>query len=193
MQLNFCTIFGLLIPMLIIIILGINRILVKAGLEVLFGSVRPGLTELCKVSGIGDSGVSCEDIGYRLGPRLNAAGRMGDAGRALELLVTEDIGRARDLAQELNSENELRKSVLEAMCQEGELQAQSAVQAGKNGLIIVGEGWHPGVIGIGAASAGPSGAPYWTSWEWSQAGSAAGWRGTWRSWGVSYRMPSPPS
>ena len=132
-------------------ITGINRILVKAGLEVLSGSVRPGLTELCKVSGIGDSGVSCEDIGYRLGPRLNAAGRMGDAGRALELLVTEDIGRARELAQELNSENELRKSVLEAMCQEGEVQAQSAVQAGKNGLIIVGEGWHPGVIGIGAA------------------------------------------
>ena len=132
-------------------IMGINRILVKAGLEVLSGSVRPGLVELCKVSGLGDSGVTCEDIGYRLGPRLNAAGRMGDAGRALELLVTQDPGRARVLAQELNSENELRKSVLEAMCQEGEVQAQAAVLAGKNGLIIVGEGWHPGVIGIGAS------------------------------------------
>ncbi|MFA6282566.1 MAG: single-stranded-DNA-specific exonuclease RecJ [Desulfurivibrionaceae bacterium] len=132
-------------------ITGVNRILVKAGLEVLSGSVRPGLAELGKVSGIGESGVTCEDIGYRLGPRLNAAGRMGDAGRALELLVTQDPGRARMLAQELNSENELRKSVLEAMCQEGEIQAQSAVQAGKIGLIIVGEGWHPGVIGIGAA------------------------------------------
>ncbi len=132
-------------------ITGINRILVKAGLDVISGSVRPGLAELCRVSGVGDSGVSCEDIGYRLGPRLNAAGRMGDAGRALELLVVKDPGRAKALAQELNSENELRKSVLEAMCQEGEVQAQSAVQAGKNGLIIVGEGWHPGVIGIGAA------------------------------------------
>jgi len=132
-------------------ITGINRTLVKAGLEVLSGSVRPGLMELGKVSGLGESGVTCEDIGYRLGPRLNAAGRMGDAGRALELLVTQDPGRARALAQELNNENELRKSVLETMCQEGEIQAQSAVQAGKNGLIIVGEGWHPGVIGIGAA------------------------------------------
>ncbi len=133
-------------------IMGVNRVLVKAGLEVLSGSVRPGLAELCRVSGIGeDSGVTCEDIGYRLGPRLNAAGRMGDAGRALALLVAENQERARDLAQELNNENELRKSVLEAMCQEGEVQAQSAVQAGKNGLIFVGDGWHPGVIGIGAA------------------------------------------
>jgi single-stranded-DNA-specific exonuclease len=132
-------------------IMGVNRILVKAGLEVLSGPVRPGLAELCKASGIGDSGVTCEDIGYRLGPRLNAAGRMGDAGRALALLVAEDHGCARELAQELNSENERRKSVLEAICQEGEAQAQAAMLAGKNGLIIVGEGWHPGVIGIGAS------------------------------------------
>jgi single-stranded-DNA-specific exonuclease len=76
---------------------------------------------------------------------------MGDAARALALLVAEDQGRARELAQELNSENELRKSVLEAMCHEGEAQAQAAMLAGKNGLIIVGEGWHPGVIGIGAS------------------------------------------
>ena len=132
-------------------ITGINRILVKAGLEVLGGSVRPGLAELSRVSGIGDSGVTCEDIGFRLGPRLNAAGRMGDAGRALALLVAEDHERARALAQELNSENELRKSVLEAMCQEARVQAESAVRAGENGIMITGEGWHPGGIGIGAA------------------------------------------
>lgn len=132
-------------------ITGINRTLVKAGLEVLAASVRPGLAELSRVSGIGDSGVTCEDIGFRLGPRLNAAGRMGDAGRALALLVTEDHGRARELAHELNTENDLRKSVLEAMCQKVFVQAEFAVKAGKNGLIITGEGWHPGVIGIGAA------------------------------------------
>lgn len=132
-------------------ITGINRTLVKAGLEVLGGSVRPGLAELSRVSGIGSSGVTCEDIGFRLGPRLNAAGRMGDASRALELLVAEDHGRARALAQELNTENELRKSVLEAMCQEGAVQAKAAVEAGKKGLVITGQGWHPGVIGIGAA------------------------------------------
>jgi len=132
-------------------ITGINRILVKAGLEVLSGSVRPGLAELSRVSGITGAGITCEDIGFRLGPRLNAAGRMGDAGRALALLIAEDQGRARELAQELNSENELRKSVLETMCREAELQAESAVRAGKSGLIITGEGWHPGVIGIGAA------------------------------------------
>jgi len=132
-------------------ITGINRILVKAGLEVFGGSGRPGLMELSRVSGLTGSGITCEDIGFRLGPRLNAAGRMGDAGRALALLIAEDQGRARELAQELNSENELRKSVLQAMCQEAGLQAESAVRDGKKGLIITGEGWHPGVIGIGAA------------------------------------------
>ena len=132
-------------------IIGVNRVLVKAGLEVLSASVRPGLAELNRVSGVADSGVTCEDIGYRLGPRLNAAGRMGDAGRALELLITEDHGRAKELAHELNTENELRKSVLEAMCQEAVVLAEMAVNAGNKGLIITGEGWHPGVIGIGAA------------------------------------------
>ena len=132
-------------------ITGVNRIIVKAGLEVFGASVRPGFAALCKLSGITGPGLSCEDIGYRVGPRLNAAGRMGDAGRALELLVTEDSGRASELAQELNSENELRKSVLEEMCREAFVQAEVAVKNGKNGLIISGEGWHPGVIGIGAA------------------------------------------
>lgn len=115
------------------------------------GAVRPGLAELSRVSGISGSGVTCEDIGFRLSPRLNAAGRMGDAGRALELLVAEDQGRARALARELNTENELRKSVLEAMCQEGAVQAEAALGAGKKGLVVIGQGWHPGVIGIGAA------------------------------------------
>ncbi|OGQ87188.1 MAG: single-stranded-DNA-specific exonuclease RecJ [Deltaproteobacteria bacterium RIFOXYD12_FULL_56_24] len=132
-------------------ITGINRILVKAGLEVFGGSVRPGLAELSQVSGIAGSVVTSEDIGFRLGPRLNAAGRMGDAGRALALLIAEDHGQARALAQELNCENELRKSVLETMCREAMLQAETAVKAGENGLIITGAGWHPGVIGIGAA------------------------------------------
>ena len=134
-----------------VIITGINRILVKAGLEVFAASVRPGFAELSRASGISGAGVTCEDIGYRIGPRLNAAGRMGDAGRALELLVSEDPERARKLALELNTENERRKSVLEAMCQEAFIQAEPAVAAGKKGLIIIGEGWHPGVIGIGAA------------------------------------------
>jgi len=132
-------------------ITGVNRTLVKAGLEVLSAAIRPGLAELCQVSGITGTGVTCEDIGFRLGPRLNAAGRMGDPGRALALLVAEDHVQARALALELNSENELRKSVLDTMCREALVQGETAVKAGKNGLIITGEGWHPGVIGIGAA------------------------------------------
>jgi single-stranded-DNA-specific exonuclease len=132
-------------------ITGVNRTLVKAGLEVLAASIRPGLAELCKVSGIAGSGITCEDIGFRLGPRLNAAGRMGDAGRALALLVAEEHGLARVIARDLHSENELRKSVLESMCREAFSLAATSVEAGRKGLVVSGEGWHPGVIGIGAA------------------------------------------
>lgn len=132
-------------------ITGVNRTLVKAGLEVLSTAIRPGFAELSKVSGIIGNEITCEDIGFRLGPRLNAAGRMGEPGRALALLVAEDHAQARALALELNSENELRKSVLEAICREAMVQGETAVMAGKNGLIITGEGWHPGVIGIAAA------------------------------------------
>lgn len=130
---------------------GVNRILVKAGLETLARTRRSGLLELVRVARINSQEISCEDIGFRLGPRLNAAGRMGDAKRALELLVTENSGRAAALALEINGENETRKSLITTLIDEAEIQAAAALEKGRQGLVLAGKDWHPGIVGIGAA------------------------------------------
>ena len=129
---------------------GVNRILVKTGLEVLAQTKRPGIVELLRVSGLGN-GVTSEDIAFRLAPRLNAAGRLGEAGRALDLLITNDADHANTLAMELNDENNRRKKMVEEINLQAGLLAEQAVAAGKMGLVLSGEHWHPGVIGIAAA------------------------------------------
>ncbi|MGV1098935.1 single-stranded-DNA-specific exonuclease RecJ [Thiovibrio sp. JS02] len=130
---------------------GVNRILVKAGLEQLQKCERPGINELLRVSGLKGPGVGCEDIGFRLGPRINAAGRLGDAARALALLASNDAGEARELAEELNRENEARKLLIDALFKQAAPVAEEMLARGKKGLVLLGEEWHPGVIGIGAA------------------------------------------
>lgn len=130
---------------------GVNRILVKAGLEVLNTKIRPGIIKLCKVSGINGKEITAEDIGYRLAPRINAAGRIGDPGRALELLLTDDIDRAWQLANELDNENSKRKYLGDQVYKEASAIANDLVIQGKKSLIIGDENWHPGVIGIAAS------------------------------------------
>jgi single-stranded-DNA-specific exonuclease len=125
-----------------------NRILVKAGLERLTHTARPGLVALKEVSGCRGQ-VSAGDIGYRLGPRLNAAGRMGDATRALKLLITRYESEARQLASELEEENSRRQAV-EAGIEEECLRLLEGVSLGRS-VVIEGASWHPGVIGIVAS------------------------------------------
>lgn len=130
---------------------GVNRILVKAGLEVLNTTDRLGIIELCKVSGINGKEITAEDISYRLAPRINAAGRIGDPGRALELLLTSDKNRARQLAGDLDNENSKRKSLGDQVYKEASLIANDLFKQGRKCLIIGDENWHPGVIGIAAS------------------------------------------
>jgi len=86
---------------------GINRILVKAGLEVLQETQRPGLIALAKEAGReGRGGISAEDVAFRLGPRINAAGRLQDAGQAYRLLVCETLNEAEILSRDLTLLNE---------------------------------------------------------------------------------------
>lgn len=125
-----------------------NRILVKAGLERLSNTTRPGLVALKEAAGC-QGRVSAGDVGYRLGPRLNAAGRMGNATRALRLLLTRDGPEARSLAAELEAENASRQAV-ETAIEEECLGLLGQVPLGSS--IVVGRpGWHPGVIGIVAS------------------------------------------
>jgi single-stranded-DNA-specific exonuclease len=132
----------------IVSLTGENRILVKAGLERLAATQKIGLRTLMDVADVPDE-VTPYHIGFRLGPRLNAAGRLADAMAALELLLTEDAGRAAELAQMLNQHNAERQQIEEDICREALAQARE--RADDCVLVVANPAWHPGVIGIVAS------------------------------------------
>ncbi|WP_067518316.1 single-stranded-DNA-specific exonuclease RecJ [Endozoicomonas ascidiicola] len=132
---------------------GNNRILVFQGLaRIRSGRCRPGITALIEVSGRNPNTLAASDLGFALGPRLNAAGRLDDMSIGIELLLCDDIERARELASELDGLNRDRKSI------EGNMQTQAMaelekLQLGQQsdlpwGVSLFQEGWHQGVVGI---------------------------------------------
>ena len=131
---------------------GENRTLVRWGVQSLQNPDRPGLRALIQASGLGDKDISAENVSYILAPRLNAAGRMGKASTALSLLLCEDYDRAQALAEELCRSNQARQE------EEGRILAQVRRQLeeepGRQNdrvLVVWGEDYHPGVIGIVAS------------------------------------------
>jgi single-stranded-DNA-specific exonuclease len=127
-----------------------NRILVRHGLASLTQDVGLGMRRLIKLTGLdGKSCLECEDIGFTLAPRLNAAGRLGQAQLAVELLTTTSTERAAALAEylhELNSSREsLERSVYLAAAKLAQEQFDPEHDAA---LVLAGRDWHPGVIGI---------------------------------------------
>ncbi len=131
--------------------LGVNRILVTAGLEVMNSGKRPGLNSLIGVSGCNIGHVTEKDLGFRLGPRVNAAGRMGSPKAALELFLCQDQADAENFAQELDSINEKRKLLGEEIFTEACILAEEKIQKGDKGLVVSGRDWHFGVLGIVAS------------------------------------------
>ncbi len=133
-------------------LLGENRAIVAHGLRAIARSERPGLCALLEVCRIEPSQIEASDIGFRLAPHLNAAGRMGEVELALEILLTRDSGRGRQLATTLAGLNRQRKGVERAMfddCVE-EIEAGSH-PPGHGPLLFAREGWHAGVAGIVAS------------------------------------------
>lgn len=131
---------------------GLNRVLVHHGLAALERAQRPGLAALKEVAGVRPGEVSARDVGYRLAPRINAAGRMGDASRAVELFLCEDAGRARALAEELDRENASRQETERRVTDEAIARALTDPDhEAAPAIVVAGEGWHAGVIGIVAA------------------------------------------
>ncbi|WP_240475410.1 single-stranded-DNA-specific exonuclease RecJ [Vulgatibacter incomptus] len=127
-----------------------NRLLVREGLEVLARTKRPGLQALKRVAGVEpDGAVTAGQVGFRLGPRINAAGRLDDAGKAVELLLCDDPARAERLARELDAANAERQAIERGLVDEALVLAES--QPGACGLVLAGDGWHPGVVGIVAS------------------------------------------
>ncbi|MCE9632168.1 MAG: single-stranded-DNA-specific exonuclease RecJ [Planctomycetia bacterium] len=127
-----------------------NRLFVKHGIENLRQRGGPGLTRLIELTGLHErSRLESEDIAFKLGPRLNAAGRMATASNGIELLVTEDAARAASLADYLHELNTQRET------EERSLQLAAAKQAKDEfdpeadaALVLADRGWHKGVIGI---------------------------------------------
>ncbi len=127
-----------------------NRVLVKYGLREIARARRIGLKALLDVSGAGT--VNVETLGFRLGPRLNASGRLADASRAVELLVSASVDDARRIAQELDGHNRSRREIEDATLAEAEAMIQALDgEKPRRSYVLASEGWHPGVVGIVAS------------------------------------------
>jgi single-stranded-DNA-specific exonuclease len=130
---------------------GMNRILVSHGLQILAESRRPGLQALKDVACLTNGSISLRDVAFKLAPRLNAAGRLGQSRAALELLLTEDRGQARELARYLDRLNKERQAEQADILAAAEIQIHQQGFRDRPALVLAGEDWHPGIIGIVAS------------------------------------------
>ena len=131
---------------------GVNRTLIRRGLAELASSTRPGVVALKQVAGIAAGEVSAGQVGFRLGPRINAAGRVDYGIKVVELLTTDSHDIALRIAQELDAHNSERRMIEAAVLEQALAQATSAVDGGsRHSLVLAAEGWHPGVLGIVAS------------------------------------------
>lgn len=128
---------------------GENRRLVRAGLRALASTAKPGLRALMRVARVDPSGLDAGAVGYRLAPRINAAGRLYRADAGVELLLTEDADRAASIADELDRANAERRMTEQRILWEAEQQVRELGE--RPAYVLAGEGWHPGVIGIVAS------------------------------------------
>ncbi len=135
-------------------LVGENRTIVTLGLKDLANARNPGLRALMEVSGCGDgSGMKAYDLGFRVGPRINAAGRMDAARAVVELFETKDREEAQRLAEHLDRRNQERKQVQAEIIARAiaELETFNSVGEHSHVAVIAGQGWHRGVIGIAAS------------------------------------------
>lgn len=130
-----------------------NRILVRAGLRALERTANPGLRALLRETGLGTGReLRAEHLAYVLAPRVNAAGRVGEAETALRLLLARDPGEAARLARELDAHNTARRSEDRRVQREAEEELRRRFDPEDDSAVVVwGEGWHPGVVGIVAS------------------------------------------
>lgn len=130
---------------------GENRVIVREGLLCINNTDRPGLAALIDVAGMSEKQLGAGNLAFNLAPRINAAGRMGDAMRAVKLLCAEDYSAARLIAEELNNENADRQQ------REGEIEKQAIAIIERDRLfydrviVVCGSGWHKGIVGIAAS------------------------------------------
>ncbi|MEO1698112.1 MAG: single-stranded-DNA-specific exonuclease RecJ [Planctomycetota bacterium] len=133
-------------------LVGENRVLVHYGLKSLAEAPTPGLQALLARTDLAGRAVVAEDLGFKIGPRINASGRMDSAARAVEALLAEDAPAARRAVEALESLNDKRRTVERAVLAEAIEQADARLEARDEALLVLsGDGWHPGVVGIVAS------------------------------------------
>lgn len=124
---------------------GLNRAFVAQGLKIMARRENIGLSALIDASRLSRA-PTCSDLGFALGPRINAGGRVGEATLGVRLLTTQDPDEARDIAAQLSHLNEERRAIEQEVQEAAE--AQIAAQHNRAVMVLAGRGWHPGVIGI---------------------------------------------
>lgn len=133
-------------------LVGENRTLVRFGLRTLAASRWPGVRALVEVTGLKGKALRAGHVGYVLGPRLNAAGRIGEAMDGLRLLLSDDERESRALARTLETINRQRRELDDAVLEQVLEDVQDTVDLEQSyGLVLAREGWHPGVVGLVAS------------------------------------------
>ena len=134
-------------------LVGENRRIVARGIAAMRAGPRPGVAALCAAAGVEPRLLGARDLGFGLGPAINAAGRLADAGRALELVTAHDREVADPIARELWARNMERRDVERTITDEAiaMFRAEPEEIRGADALVVSGDGWHEGVVGIVAS------------------------------------------
>lgn len=129
-----------------------NRVIVYYGLAAMAATQRPGLIALMESAGVDPQKVSSSDVAFRMAPRINAGGRLALASRGVQLLTTRRMDTAREIAEELNQDNIRRRELeIEIFQQADEMTRQQIDFMNERVIVVCGEGWNPGVIGLAAS------------------------------------------
>lgn len=129
-----------------------NRVLVYYGLEAMRTTQRPGLIALMESAGVEPQKVTSSDVAFRMAPRINAGGRLALASRGVELLTTRRMDAAREIAEELNQDNTKRRELELDIFQKADEMTRNEIDfMNERAVVICGEGWNPGVIGLAAS------------------------------------------
>ena len=130
---------------------GENRVLVRYGLKLLNETSNAGLAALIRAAGLQAKAINAGRVGFILAPRLNAAGRVGSAMRGVELLLSSDESHANPIARELEELNARRQELDRQTLEEAREMVRALDLDQTFGVVLAGEGWHPGVVGIVAS------------------------------------------
>ena len=135
----------------IVPLFGDNRIFAKEGLKLLASTERKGLKALIDIAGITGEDITTHELAFGLAPRINAVGRVGDSTPALELLLTDSIQRAGELAKILNRTNQQRQVIDTAIAKQAEEMLEGLDLSTQRVVVLASELWHPGIVGIVAS------------------------------------------